>query len=126
MAERRKHTRFDAGYRVVVSMAGAASGSVSEDGDINTLCCTTGDISLGGLRFQSQIAFIEGQTVPLEIILGQSYWGFQFKGRVAWVKAGDPPSQFEVGIEFIETPLATRLAWEEALSRDLPRRPGLA
>jgi hypothetical protein len=90
----------------------------------NTFCCSTADIGLGGVRFKSDVAFVEGQTLRLEVILGRAYWGFQFKGRVVWVKASATASPYEVGIEFVETPVATRLAWEEALSRDLPCRGG--
>jgi hypothetical protein len=116
MPEQRKHTRRDARYRVLVSAPGSAAGAETD----NTLCCSTADIALGGLRFKSDVPFVEGQMVNLEIILGSAFWGYSFKGRVAWVRTCDTVSPFEVGIEFVDTPLATRLAWEEAISRDLP------
>ena len=113
MAERRNRDRIEADYRIEITVR-SPDGTQSES---NTFCCSTEDISPGGLRFDSDVVFERDQPIDLLVVLRWSYWGFPFKGRVAWVRKRGRGQRYSVGVQFIDPPEATRLAWEEALQQ---------
>lgn len=61
------------------------------------------DISLGGMRIESEYSLEIESTLPLELVLGEDK-AFRFSGRVVscnQVRDKDP-EQYEVGIEFLD------------------------
>ncbi|MCJ7580724.1 MAG: PilZ domain-containing protein [Candidatus Aminicenantes bacterium] len=63
------------------------------------------DISLGGLRIQSQKEYSIGETLLVQMSLEDSEWA-EANLRVVWIneKKQDALSQFDIGCEFVNLP----------------------
>ncbi len=92
MKERRRDTRVVEENRVVIEMQGTRGG---ESFDAFTL-----DLSLGGVRVQTDRPFDEGGELTLTITLSRSRQIIKIRGRVRWAREVEP-GLFEAGIEFL-------------------------
>jgi Tfp pilus assembly protein PilZ len=95
MKERRRDTRVAEENRVVIEMKG------KQDGEgIETFGAFTRDLSLGGVRVQTDRPFDEGVELTLTITLSRSQQIIKIRGRVRWAREVEP-GLFEAGIEFV-------------------------
>jgi c-di-GMP-binding flagellar brake protein YcgR len=63
----------------------------------------TKDISLAGIRIQSQTFIPMNSMIKIELSLGEPASLISALGRVRWVKCLYEAELFEMGIEFVET-----------------------
>ena len=63
------------------------------------------DISLGGMRIQSQKKYSLGETLKIQLSLEETEWA-EANVRVVWIKEKkqDASSQFDIGCEFVNLP----------------------
>ena len=78
------------------------------------------------MRFAAEEPFQEGQILRLLVVRGCAFWGFSFTGRVAWVRKNPDTPGVSVGVEFIDVPAATAVAWKELIERAWEYRAGNA
>ncbi len=95
MKERRRDTRVSEENRVVIEM----NGKQGREG-IETFGAFTRDLSLGGVRVQTDRPFDEGAELTLTITLSRSRQNIKIRGRIRWVREVEP-GLFEAGIEFV-------------------------
>jgi len=79
--------------------------------------CQTADISLGGMRFQTDVLLPVGSLLELAIILyptSQTYW---HTGNVVWCKETDRKGQYEAGISFKSTINPQLDSWQRAIEK---------
>ncbi len=95
MKERRHDARVLEENRVVIEQQGSAGGE-----GLETFDALTRDLSLGGVRVQSDRPFDVGVELALTIILSRSRQIVKIRGRVRWAKEIEP-GLYEAGIEFL-------------------------
>lgn len=64
---------------------------------------TTKDISLGGIRIQSNQFLPINSTLKIELSLKSPGRLITAYGRVRWIKSSRTAESFEMGIEFVDT-----------------------
>ena len=74
------------------------------------------DISIGGVRIYSDTRWDIGEEVALELFFPDGDSG-EVKARVVWIKelAPDTGASYDVGLEFVDLPLAVTEWLREAL-----------
>ncbi len=95
MKERRRDTRVLEENRVVIE----TNGTRGSEG-IETFDAFTRDLSLGGVRVQTDRPLESGVELTLTITLSKSRQVIRIHGRVRWVREVEP-GLFEAGIEFL-------------------------
>jgi hypothetical protein len=95
MKERRRDTRVLEENRVVIE----TKGTHGSEG-LETFDAFTRDLSLGGVRVQTDRPLDAGVELTLTITLSKSRQVIRIHGRVRWVKEIEP-GLFEAGIEFM-------------------------
>lgn len=95
MKERRRDTRVLEENRVVIE----TSGTRGSEG-IETFDAFTRDLSLSGVRVQTDRPLESGVELTLTITLSKSRQVIRIHGRVRWVLEVEP-GLFEAGIEFL-------------------------
>lgn len=95
MKERRRDTRVLDENRVVIGMRGAPGDRLVEPFD-----AFTRDLSLGGVRVQTDKPLDTGVELTLTITLSRSRQIVRIHGRVQWVREVEE-GLFEAGIEFL-------------------------
>ncbi len=95
MKERRRDTRIVEENRVVIEMKGPQGGE-----GIVTCEAFTRDLSMGGVRVQTDRPFDAGVELTLSITLSKSRQIIRIRGRVRWAREVEP-GLFEAGIEFL-------------------------
>ncbi len=96
--EKRKDKRKDEENKAVIEFADDKAGS-SKKTSINAL---TQNISLSGVRLQSDSSFPVDTKVTLKITLSKSKKILKLNGKVKWVKDIQDGELYEMGVEFIE------------------------
>lgn len=94
MKDRRHDARFVEENRVVIQMKGTRSGE-----GIETFDAFTQDLSLGGVRVQTDRPLDEAVELTLTVTLFMSRQIIKLRGRVQWAREIEP-GLFEAGIEF--------------------------
>lgn len=63
------------------------------------------NISLGGMRIQSQKSFSLGETLQIQLSLEETHWA-EANVRVVWVNEQnqEKPNRFDIGCEFVDLP----------------------
>ncbi len=63
------------------------------------------NISLGGMRIQSQKSFSLGETLQIQLSLENTNWT-EANVRVVWIneKNQEKPNRFDIGCEFVDLP----------------------
>ena len=118
--DRRKSPRYDINDRVCITLLSADKGDTRSE----TFFCNTHDLSAEGLGFTGNASFKPGQILDLLVVRGSAYRGFSLKAKVVRVEPQhDDPEKCMVGLEFIDLPEQTRLAWTEAIEREAENRP---
>lgn len=75
------------------------------------------NISLGGLRFDSNQEVSKNEPVSIHIALKEQTRTIKQEAVVSWTKKNAGNTQFEIGVEFVEaSPRDTQL-WERFVSR---------
>jgi c-di-GMP-binding flagellar brake protein YcgR len=64
---------------------------------------TTKDISLGGIRIQSNLFLPINSPLKIELSLTSPLRSITAYGKVRWIKSSRNAESFEIGIEFIDT-----------------------
>ncbi len=79
------------------------------------------DISLGGLRIQSQKKYSLGKTLKIQMSLENREWA-EANVRVVWIneKKQDAASKFDIGCEFINLPFDMQNELWVLLDKDSP------
>jgi hypothetical protein len=95
MKERRRDARFIEENRVVIERKGTPGGA-----GIETVDAFTCDLSLGGVRVQTDRPLDEGAELTLTITLSRSRQVIRIRGRVQWSREVEP-GLFEAGLEFL-------------------------
>jgi hypothetical protein len=95
MKERRRDARILEENRVVIE----TNGTHGSEG-IEAFDAFTRDLSLGGVRVQTDRPLETGVELTLTITLSKSRQLIRIHGRVRWVKEIEP-GLFEAGIEFL-------------------------
>lgn len=95
MKEQRRDVRMMEEDRVVIEMQGTRGCEGIERFDAFTM-----DLSLGGVRVQTDRPFDEGIELTLTITLSRSRQIIKIQGRVRWIREVEP-GLFEAGIEFL-------------------------
>ena len=77
------------------------------------------DISIGGVRIYSDTRWDIGQEIALELFFSDEN-SEEVKAHVIWIKelAPDSGSSYEVGLEFVDLPLAATEALRDALEKE--------
>ena len=94
MKEQRRDGRVVEENRVVIELRGKRGGE-----GIETFDAFTRDLSLGGVRVQTDRPFDEGVEITLTITLSRSRQIIRIRGLVRWAREVEP-GLFEAGIEF--------------------------
>lgn len=111
--ERRAHRRFGVADHICITvLPRTGDGSASD-----TYYAKSDDLSASGLKFTADAAFQTGQLLDLLVVRGCAFWGFSFQARVAWVRQVDDQKRWQVGVQFVDVPEPTRLAWTELIER---------
>ncbi len=99
MVEKRKDKRIKGETKLVLHVI-----SSSENIDKKkTYSPLTKDISLGGLRIQSDTYFPVDTEAKLELPLPKIHKIIKVRAKVRWVKSLYDDDVFEMGLEFIDT-----------------------
>lgn len=61
--------------------------------------------SPGGLKFQSAVPYVPGAIVDIKLQSRRTGKLIQAKGKVRWVSSPAEGETYEVGVEFVETPI---------------------
>ncbi len=61
--------------------------------------------SPGGLKFQSAVPYVPGAIVDIKLQSRRTGKLIQAKGKVRWVSSPAEGEAYEVGVEFVETPI---------------------
>ncbi len=61
--------------------------------------------SPGGLKFQSEISYLPGAIIDIKLQSKRTGKLIQAKGKVRWVSSPAAGEAYEIGVEFVETPL---------------------
>ncbi len=63
------------------------------------------DASPGGLKVLSDIPFPPGSVFDIKLKSGRTGKSIQARGKVRWTSPPRPGKPYEIGVEFIETPI---------------------
>jgi Tfp pilus assembly protein PilZ len=118
--ERRAHERFGIHDQVCITVLPETSAGTESE----TFYGTTDDLSESGLRFSADSAFHVGQVLRLLVVRGAAFWGFSFVSRVVWVRPAPDGKRTAVGVQFVDVPQPTAVAWKELIERAWEYRPG--
>lgn len=61
--------------------------------------------SPGGLKFQSEVSYVPGAIVDIKLQSQRTGKLIQAKGKVRWVSSPAAGEAYEIGVEFVETPI---------------------
>lgn len=115
-ADGRAHARVASSGSVVVTVL--SSPDVPELRN-KVFFCSTRDLSVGGLRLRMQVPVPPASILGLLVAMSDPIGAFRHIGRVAWTRRLPEGAAFAVGVEFTDTPRATRMAWRDAVGRRL-------
>ncbi len=96
--EKRKEKRKNEENKALIELVEGKTASAKKTG-INAL---TQNISLSGVRLQSNNSFPVDTKVNLQITLSKSKKILKLNGKVKWVKDIQDGELYEMGVEFIE------------------------
>jgi len=96
--EKRKDKRKDEENKAVIELAEGKADSANKI-SINAL---TQNISLSGVRLQSDKSFPVDTDVNLQITLSKSKKLLKINGKVKWVKDVQDGELYEIGVEYVE------------------------
>ena len=99
MGEKRKDKRIKEENKLILHIIS----SIEEIDKKKTYSPLTKDISLGGLRIQSDTYFPVDTEVKLELSLPKIHKIIKVRAKVRWVKSLYDDDVFEMGLEFMDS-----------------------
>jgi len=100
-AERRKEPRQEDSSEIVLEFEDPES-----PGTGKRVCYARAiDASPGGLRIQSEVPFPAGAPFKIKLKSKRTGKSIQARGKVLWTNDPEPGRAYEMGLEFVETPI---------------------
>jgi hypothetical protein len=117
MIERRKCPRVEDDLGVAINL-------VPEEGPMetsrgNTIFHLTKDISRGGIRFQNDRPLALNALLKIHVALKLPLKTITHFGRVRWVKSMDRSQNYDIGVEFTESPPTDQQLWAHYVDQRL-------